>query len=162
MITTKQKKADRSLTRALEVEAEGVGREQLRQARAERLVAAVRAKGSDADDPRDAAHEACHALEWRVTRKWTRDNIHAKRPRGSAAYGVRDEITARAVEALVCEKLGVEYDQDRYLLACILETARDGIALPSFDWLKEAVVRRMTQNYVHDLTKRVLALADEV
>lgn len=45
--------------------------------RATNLVNTIQAKGSDAMDARDAAHEACHALMWGVKKKWTRDNIHA-------------------------------------------------------------------------------------
>lgn len=126
------------------------------------LVSAVKAKGSDAMDARDAAHEACHALMWGVKKKWTRDNIHAKKPRGSPSFGVRDEITARAVEALVCAELGIEYEQDKYVLLCIMETLRsEHIALPGFDWLKDAIVSRMKSPAAIEMASRVLAMANQ-
>jgi hypothetical protein len=113
--------------------------------RAERITANIRAMGSDAVNVRDAVHEACHAMMWGLQRKWTRDNITKKNPyRRRPALGVRDEITARAVEALVVRSLGLEYDQDKWLLMMVMETLKfDRIALPSHEWVKEAVTARM-------------------
>lgn len=114
---------------------------------AEVLTAAVRAKGSDARSVRDAVHEACHAVQWGIKGRWSRTNIDRANPnkgRRKAAFGVRDEITARAVEALVMRKLDLEYDQDKWVLMMVMETLKlDGIALPGFDWVKEAITARM-------------------
>lgn len=113
--------------------------------RAERITANIRAKGCDAVNVRDAAHEACHAMAWGLKGKWTRENITRKNPyRRRPALGVGDEITARAVEALVMQSLGLEYDQDRWVTMMMMETIKfDRIALPSHEWVKEAIVARM-------------------
>jgi hypothetical protein len=115
---------------------------------AERIIAAVQAKGNDARDLRDAAHEACHAIAWGVKKKWTRDNIHAKKPkRGPLArsQGVFDEISARAVEQLVCADLGVEcWTIEKAATTCWFETLKnEGISLPSPQWIADCVRERM-------------------
>jgi len=126
--------------------------------RAEQLVAGVRAKGSDARDPRDAAHEACHAIEWKVKRKWTRDNIHAGRPKlRNRAFGVRDEITARAVEALVCAELGIEYDLEKWAMTCWMEMLKnEQISLPAGDFLPNAIKARMGTTHAKNLMHEIL------
>lgn len=128
---------------------------------AQRLVDAVRKRGSNADDPRDAAHEACHALEWGVTKKWTRDNIHARKPR-IRSDGVSSEITARAVEAIVCADLGVKYDVDKWAFTCWMEMLKnEGISLPTGSWLADAIRRRMKTDGARRMANRVLALGDQ-
>lgn len=126
---------------------------------AEKLVAAVQARGSDADDPRDAAHEACHAIAWRVKKAWTRDNIHAKKPR-DRGFGVADEITARAVEQLVCADLKIDYDPQKWAMVCYMEMLKnEGIALPSGDWLPNAIQARAKTPMARRMADQVLALA---
>lgn len=128
------------------------------QGTAARLVAAVQAKGSDATDARDAAHEACHALEWGVMKTWTRDNIHARKPRKRSA-GVASEITARAVEALVCADLGIPHDLEKWGFVCVMEMMKnERIALPSLAWLIDGVRTRMKTKAARELADRVLAL----
>jgi hypothetical protein len=103
--------------------------------------------GCDATSVRDAVHEACHAIMWNLKGEWTRDRIDLKNPyksRRKAAFAVGDEVTARAVEALVMKTLGLEYDQDKWIMMMIMETLKlDGIALPGFDWAKDAITQRM-------------------
>lgn len=121
------------------------------------LLLAIRARGSDATTLRDAAHEACHALQWRVTKKWTRDNIHAKRPKARSS-GVADEITARAVEQLVCARLGVDCGTvERWADVCWLETLKnERISLPTGSWLADQIRTRMASDGAKRMTERVL------
>lgn len=129
---------------------------------ANELVAIVRARGSDAEDPRDAAHEACHALEWGVTKKWTRNNIHAKKPR-ARAFGVSSEILARAVEQLVCRDLGVDCGSiEKWAAVCWMEMLKnEGIVLPTGDWLPDAVKQAMRHDRARRYADAVLALKPE-
>ncbi len=122
------------------------------------LVAAVQAKGSDATTPRDAAHEACHALAWGVSKKWTRDNIHAKKPR-SRHEGLSDEITARAVEAKVCEKLGIPHDLEKWVGVCFMELLKNERISVPFDWLLSSIKARLASPATEDMATRVLGLA---
>ena len=127
---------------------------------AEDLTAAIRKKGSDALTVRDAVHEACHAIQWGITGKWSRTNVDRNNPhksRRQKAFGVLDEITARAVEALVMSKLGLEYDQDKWVSMMIMETLKiDRIALPSFDWVKDAIVERMGTRVAEALATNII------
>ena len=126
---------------------------------ADELVAIVQARGSDAKDARDAAHEACHALEWVVTKKWTRDNIHAKKPR-VRTFGVSSEILARAVEQLVCRDLGVDCGSiEQRAAVCWMEMFKnEGIALPTGDWLPDAIKQAMRNDRARRYADMVLAL----
>jgi hypothetical protein len=124
-----------------------------------RFVLAIQALGSNATSPRDAAHEACHAMQWGVKKKWTRDNIHAKKPR-ERARGVRCEILARAVEQLVCADLGIDCGTvERWALVCWMEMIKnEGISLPTGDWLANNIRAAMETPEARDLAYRVLAL----
>lgn len=130
--------------------------------RAERITANIRAKGCDAISVRDAVHEACHAIQWGLKGKWTRDAITKKNPyKRQPSWGVRDEITARAVEALVMQTLGLAYDQDHWVLMMIMETLKfDRIALPSFDWAKEAIVARMEVPEIKAMADKIIEMFD--
>lgn len=129
--------------------------------RADALVAAVRAKGRDARDPRDAAHEACHALKWGVSKRWTRDNIHAKKPR-VRSVGVSDEILARAVEQLVSADVGYDCGGvSAWAQTCWMEMLKnEGISLPAGDWLEKAIRKRMESPAAREWADRVLELAE--
>lgn len=127
---------------------------------AEKLVAAVRAKGSNASDPRDAAHEACHALRWGVRGRWTRDNIHASKPQ-RPAEGVREEILARAVEQLVSKAVGYDCGTlAQWAFTCWMEMAKnEGISLPTGKWLENAITSAMGSKEAKLAADQVLALA---
>jgi hypothetical protein len=128
--------------------------------RALALLDAIRARGSDATSLRDAAHEACHALKWGVKKRWTRDNIHAKKPR-VRAYGVADEIEARAVEQLVCRGLGVDCGTvDHWAHVCWMETLKnERISLPAGDWLADHIRSAMQRKATQKMVEKVIALS---
>lgn len=89
---------------------------------ADEVVAAVRALGSDTTNLRDAAHEAHHAIETGVPNgKWDRETISKRVKRMGPGRAAASEIAARAVEQVVCERLGVECAPlaDRALTACM-------------------------------------------
>lgn len=94
-----------------------------------KIVEWVRSKGSDADNLRDAAHEASHALEVKP-RRWDRESIHAKVMRKGQIFAIRSELEARAVERIVCATHGVEHDWDGYEFTAFMEAGKSGIWLP--------------------------------
>jgi hypothetical protein len=126
------------------------------------LLSAIQSRGSDATDLRDAAHEACHALQWKVTKRWTRDNIHAKKPK-RPGFGVGDEIVARAVEQLVCRELGVDCGPvSKWAHVCWMETLKnERISLPTGDWLETRINEAMTGREANKLAAAVLALTEK-
>jgi hypothetical protein len=94
--------------------------------RAARVLAAVRARGSDATTLRDAAHEASHALEFNI-RKWDRTSIdRVVQRRKVSRADISSEVLARAVEQLVCKELGVDPDGDvmRWALVTSMEALK--------------------------------------
>lgn len=123
------------------------------------LIRVIQARGSDATDLRDAAHEAAHALKWNVKKRWTRDNIHAKKPRG-INHGVADELEARAVEQIVCKRLNVRCGSiAKWAEVCWEEMyMNERIALPSSRWVAARVRDRITDPEALALADRVLAL----
>lgn len=126
---------------------------------AESVLRAIQLRGSDAKDLRDAAHEACHALQWRVRKSWTRDNIHARKPK-QRSEGVRDEILARAVEQIVCRQLGVDCGSVvKWAMICWMETLKnERISLPAGDWLETQIGAAMESVEAKRMAARVIAL----
>lgn len=68
------------------------------------IIEYVRSRGSDTSNLRDAVHEACHALEAKIE-NWDRNSIHEAMQK--IPTRIPSEITARAVEQIVCSDLGV-------------------------------------------------------
>jgi len=91
------------------------------------IIEAVRDRGNDPRDFRDAVHEAAHALEARVPPPWDRERIHTYLVR---SCGTRDpvaalvdsEIRARSAEMHACRRYGIEYAVGHWALAACLET----------------------------------------
>lgn len=132
---------------------------------ADALLSAIQAKGSNATTLRDAAHEACHALQWGVKKRWTRDNIHAKKPKRHRIFGdigVRDEMVARAVEQLVCARMGVDCGTvEHWAQICWMETFKnERISLPTGDWLEKQIKEYMTMASSARLADQVIALGE--
>jgi len=102
------------------------------------LLAAVRARGSDARDLRDAAHEACHALDVHLEPPWTRTRIHQaitdiveNEPEHERERLVGFELKARAVEHVICVSHDVPHDLTAWSNTMWMETASSlGIFIP--------------------------------
>ena len=143
--------------------------------RASLIIEAVRQRGNDAEDLRDAAHEAAHVfqLESSFADQWERPIIHdalTRRVRKRSG-GVMNPMTiltayeyqARAVEMLVCRELGLDYDLIEWANTMLLETAmllgqlRDDVdAEGARDRILAAAARKDTTAIV----KRVLAMGE--
>lgn len=133
--------------------------------RADDLIAAIRARGCNATDLRDAAHEAHHALAHVKRGKWTRtaiDKAVAKAWPGRRNYSMRlaEEIDARAVEQIVCADLDVEcWPVDKAVGIMIMECISiDRVGGLEFDPLVAAVKRRMSSPKCREYADRVIAL----
>lgn len=104
----------------------------------ERIVEAVRLRGSNAEDVRDAIHEACHAVDVGLRPPWTRERIHTRIlaragavwragrivRHGDALTLLRLERNARLLEHAACARFGVEYDTLQWITVAALEAAR--------------------------------------
>lgn len=97
------------------------------------LVAAVRARGTNglrSNDVRDAAHEAFHALSAGTTGKWEREHVHrALTKKFKRAELWVHEMQARAVEQVVCKRLGVSPDGDitKWVIISCFEAIKRGM-----------------------------------
>ena len=104
----------------------------------QKLITIVQQFGSDAQDVRDAAHEACHAIDCYVPEgDWDRETIHQHvlDKYLSAGEWVAAEVFARAVEWRVCEKLSIPYDLDNWAMISFMETFKNmNLMTPADFW----------------------------
>ena len=89
------------------------------------IIAACVARGvsmedRDPDDVRFASHEAYHGFDLDLER-WDSDSIHNRIVAEPRWVAVATEIEARAAEWIVCERLGIQYDLERWSLASTME-----------------------------------------
>lgn len=104
------------------------------------LVRLVKARGCvDATDPRDAAHEAFHALTAQLEGPWKREAIHKalrRHFRGDHAGLWVNEIEARIVEREVSKRLGYEgytrYAFEGWIAAAVTEAERTRLPYAPF------------------------------
>lgn len=129
---------------------------------ADGLLAAIRSHGVISNDIRDASHEAHHALTCGLRKPWTRDNVHAavlRVARRAPMALVDAELTARAVEATVCKRLGVEYDVAKWANTMWWETAKNmHISLP-VDFAEQAISSRIGTRAIEAHADAVFAIA---
>lgn len=125
------------------------------------LIAAIQARGSDATDLRDAAHEAHHALDAKVRGKWDRESIHRAISRLPPYQQLRAEISARAVEQIVCRDLGVDCDTvEKWAFIAEMEMLKNSrLALPPGADMAKFVRKAMEHPTMRCAADRVLALA---
>lgn len=131
-----------------------------------KVLAEVRRRGSDAVDLRDAAHEASHALEFNLRGKWTRDRIHQavikRTSRSSVIRAVSiigTEIRARAIEQIVCQRLGVSIERiEVFASVALLEMGCTFGSCPPETEFISAIRSRMNATNVIAMAERVIAL----
>ena len=135
---------------------------------ADELIAAIRARGSDARDLRDAAHEAHHAILHVKRGPWTRAAIDkavqtAYRKSFSYSFKLCEEIDARAVEQVVCADLGVAcWTVKHAAMVMIMECIKiDRVAGLELDQIVTSVRRRMVAPAIRKHADAVIALASQ-
>jgi hypothetical protein len=132
------------------------------------VVLAIRSRGSDAHDLRDAAHEATHAMQSRIRGPWERERLHAALERvtlrGNSNAGfirsmIRHELQARAVEMLACQQYGIPYEPEKWAMWCAMETVKTyRIDVGSIADLVDAIRTVAKQSETLDLLDRVLSV----
>lgn len=126
-----------------------------------RIVAAVRSRGSNASNLRDAAHEACHALDAKLRGRWERERLHSALERHCGDHGtmIYYEMRARAVEALCCEQIEGNHDVQHWALICWMETIKTmRIELPSVQWIVEQITQHKKRSATICMAERIKAL----
>jgi hypothetical protein len=128
----------------------------------ERLIAAVRKRGSDARDLRDAVHEASHGLRLKMhLDTWDREEIHA------ACMDLRpgdvyvEELMARAVEQVVCDRLGQPAGPVKeWAHITWMEAFKNGLDMGNH--VEEHIVLYMGKPEVAKLADEIIALAEQL
>ncbi len=123
------------------------------------VIQAIRSRGGDATELRDAAHEACHALACGVPDgKWDRDTIHRYVMRGGYGRAAEGEVVARLVEQEVCKVLGVVTNNiEHWLLVSCMEAIKFRLPFLSYDQAK-LVSLSFPRDKVADLAQRICVL----
>jgi hypothetical protein len=134
---------------------------------ADALVEAIRRRGSNPRNLRDAAHEACHALEVGLRQPWQRERIHSALcekvtgPGGHLdnASFVAAELRARAVETLVCQAFEVDYDIEGWAAISYVEALLAyGVRLPSVEWVCSGIEQHMDNRETVRIAARIRQL----
>lgn len=143
---------------------------------ADSLIAAVRSCGNDPRDLRDAAHEACHAIEFGVKRgSWDRETINAALEKAARSMERRTarlfdgrpmlmgkaEVRARVVERLVCEHFGASYEWKDWVFTSWAEAFKNSrIQYPS-DFFETAIAEAYAEQSTRTrkIVDAVLSLA---
>jgi len=124
------------------------------------LIALARGRGNRPRDFRDAVHEATHVIEFDVDENWDRENIHAHVLTTAPHERMAGECNARATEWLACERAGIEYDPEQWVVNAALEAAKDGLPIKPELWMG-AIKRSYEDGTAEKLLGRVLELVEE-
>lgn len=133
---------------------------------AQRILAAIRARGceahggeSDAGEFRHAVHEAVHGLRLKVP-TWKNAAIHRACTKVRPGDRLVEELIARAVEQLVCQRLGVEImSVEKYAFITCMESLKHRLDIGPIDFVAEGIRSRMTDTrVVAPLVEQILAL----
>lgn len=127
----------------------------------EALILAIRAHGCDAITLRDAVHEALHALEAELPRgRWDRQSIHVAVKRMGVIKAAASEIMARAVEQIVCTRLGVRTQSvELWALTSCMEACTFGEPFFPCDAAVKAIDAMMSTRRAASWADRIIALA---
>ncbi len=121
------------------------------------IIAAVAARGSNPHDLRDAAHEACHGIELALP-EWDRESVHYALMDVRPGDRVAMECRARAVEQIVCARLGVATAPiETWAFLTSMEALKNRMDVP-IDVIVEGTRKRLDCPQTLALAERILAL----
>lgn len=87
----------------------------------------VKSRGGDPRDFRDAVHEAIHGMQLE-TEDWSRSNLTLIFDEDvDRAHLFAWECEARAAEWLACERVGIEYNLEKWAGNAAIESAKQGM-----------------------------------
>lgn len=99
----------------------------------QQVIAWAQSHGSDANDFRDAVHEAWHGLSLGVE-NWDREEIHEAIMELRIGDRFKQEIQARAAERLACEYLYLPYDFNHWSGIAFMEAFQSDVNAPVQAW----------------------------
>ena len=126
----------------------------------EALVLALRARGVDDIDLRHCVHEASHALDAKMRGPWSNTAVSNAMKRLGPGRAARSELLARAVEQLVCKRLGVETKSlDYWVGMSVLEAIKYRDPFLDHEEALAAAERLMKTAEAQERAAEILALA---
>jgi hypothetical protein len=126
------------------------------------LLLALRARGVDNTDLRHCVHEASHALDAKMRGKWTNTAVSAAMKRLGPGRAAASELLARAVEQIVCARLGVETKTlDHWVGVSCMEAIKFRDPFLSYPEALAAARRSMGTKAAEARAAEILALAKE-
>jgi len=126
----------------------------------EGLVLALRARGVDATDLRHCVHEASHALDAKMRGPWSNEGVSVAMKRLGPGRAAASEIRARAVEQIVCKRLGVVTKPlDYWVGMSVMESCKFREPFLSFKDALAAATRSMGTRAAEERATEILALA---
>jgi hypothetical protein len=132
---------------------------------ADDLVLALRRLGVDSPDLRHTdlrhcVHEASHALDARMRGPWSNKAVSVAMKRLGPGRAARSELLARAVEQLVCERLGVKTQSlEHWIGVSVLEAIQFRDPFLEYAQALEAANRMMKTTEASDRATEIIALA---
>lgn len=127
---------------------------------AEALVVALRARGIDETDLRHCVHEASHALDAKMRGLWSNSAVSAAMKRLGPGRAAVSELLARAVEQIVCKRLGVETKSlDHWVGISVMEASKFGDRFLDYRTALDIANRTMTTSEAEGRATEILALA---
>ena len=130
-----------------------------RKTSAESLVLTLRARGVDDTDLRHCVHEASHALDAKLRHPWSNKRIDAAMKRIGPGRAARSEILARAVEQIVCKRLGVETETlDHWVGMSVMEAIKFRDPFLSYEQALGAAKRAMDTVEAKNRATEIIAL----
>lgn len=127
---------------------------------AENLLLALQAKGVDATDLRHCVHEASHALDAKMRGRWSNEACSYAMERMGPGRAAASELLARAVEQIVCERLGVETKPlDYWVGMSVMEACKFRDPFLSYKDALAAATRQMKSKAADERATEIVALA---
>jgi len=129
---------------------------------AKAIIAACVARGvdmieRDSDDVRFAAHEAYHAIDLDLE-TWDSDSIHGRIARLPHSAAALTEIEARAAEWIVCDRLVIKYELEKWAFLSFMESIK-GLNLKLPTNISDLIRDKKDDPKVKRIAERILALA---
>lgn len=128
--------------------------------KAEKLLLALRARGVDSTDLRHSVHEAVHAFDAKLPEgEWSNERVAAAMKRIGPGRAARSEVMARAVEQLVCKRVGIEIRPiEHWAGISVMEAIKFGDPFLTFRQAEEAMKNAMESLEAKLIADRICGL----
>ena len=129
--------------------------------RAAALVGVLRGRGVDSTDLRHCVHEASHALDAKLIEPWTNRNVASAMKRLGPGRAAASELLARAVEQLVCARVGVTIlPLEKWIFTSCMEAMKFRDPFLGYEEALSAARRSMDSEEARERADQILSLTE--